>query len=133
MHAPNPRFRFKQVPADAHTYTQALALVHTHTHACRNTRLINVEYACPESTFCVFDSGKCLRRYTNTHTHTHTRRMLVYAHKLYAPAFTCTHQNDVMYACPKSTFSVQGNASKCIHVRTDTRTPPYTNILLPAT
>ena len=42
-------------------------------------------------------------KHTNTHTHTHTHthtRMLFYAHKLYALAFLCTDQIDVMYACP---------------------------------
>ena len=104
MHAPNPHFQFMQVPADAHTYTQALTLVHTHTHACCYTHLNDVENACPESTFSI-QANVCegTQTHTNTHTHTHTR-MLVFAHKLYPPAFTCTHQNDVMYAGPKSTL-----------------------------
>ena len=87
-----------------HTCTQALTLVHTHTHACCYTHLNDVENACPESTFSIQANvceGTQTHTHTNTHTHTHTR-MLVFAHKLYPPAFTCTHQNDVMYAGPKS-------------------------------
>ena len=35
MHAPNLRFRFKQMPQmHTHRHTQTLTLVHTHTHVC---------------------------------------------------------------------------------------------------
>ena len=135
MHAPNPRFRFKQMRAAANTYMHALTQAHTHTHACCYTHLNDVENACPESTFSIQANvceGTQTQTHTQTHTHTHTlthtrthtythahTRMLVYAHKLYAPAFTCTHQNDVMYGCPESTFSVLGNASRCKHVEVD--------------
>ena len=99
------------VYASARRCTHIHSGTHTRTHPYTRM-LLHAPERCRKCMprIHVFDSSKCLRRYTNTHTHTHTNthththtRMLVFAHKLYPPAFTCTHQNDVMYAGPKST------------------------------
>ena len=55
------------------------------------------------------------------HTHRHTR-MLVYAHKLYAPAFTCTHHNDVMYTCKQ----MQTHTHTHTHLYALTHAHPHT-------
>ena len=48
--------------------------------------------------------------------------MLVYAHKLYAPAFTCTHHNDVMYTCKQ----MQTHTHTHTHLYALTHAHPHT-------
>ena len=81
-----------------------------------------------------FDSSKCLRRYTNTHTgihacwftHTNCTRQRLRARTRMTK---CMHAPNLRFRFK----DMQTDANTHIHVRTDTRTPPYTNMLLPAT
>ena len=132
MHAPNPRFRFKQMPAEActhtHTHTHTPTLVYPHnlySPAFTCTHQNDVEYATQVHTHThplllmlqihVFGSSKCLQSYIHTEVpnpRLHTKRSR---------------------ACMlKSPFSVEASARRCTHIHsgTHTRTHPYTRMLL---
>ena len=80
-----------------HTRTHLHMRTPVHTHDAARTRTTSsMHYPHPRFRF------KQMPAEVNTHSHT---RMPVYAHNLYAPAFTCTHQNDVEYAAQVHTHT----------------------------